>query len=241
MSSNTMTMADHAKAWGRKQGLQVPEHGSPEWREFYDAWHKFAFADFAPARPFFYMLSTYRRSSKRNEMTLKERQKFGPMACEWLASLPGAIRDQSYDFKVDTIYGPLAISAYDHSIMCRFADEELAMPCTMSRTGKWNHYYFDVSNSRITAQQLLDYFAGRLVPILKQKPSPVAWEYHVNLDERGEFYADVRGGGGKTVFEIVGFEIFEDGFMRHKADMAGLTEHLRSLRIIGQDDRIIAA
>lgn len=61
--------------------------------------------------------------------------------------------------------------------------------------------------------------------------------YYINLDERGEFYADVRDRKGATVFEIrVGPDdeggIFEDGFMRHKADVKGLTDHLRELRVI---------
>ena len=33
------------------------------------------------------------------------------------------------------------------------------------------------------------------------------FEYFVNLDERGEFFADVRSADGDTVFEIHGFDI----------------------------------
>jgi len=55
--------------------------------------------------------------------------------------------------------------------------------------------------------------------------------YHINLDERGEFYADVRR-GGETIFEIKGFDIFEDGWMKHKEDMIGLVEYLEHLGLI---------
>ena len=55
--------------------------------------------------------------------------------------------------------------------------------------------------------------------------------YHINLDERGEFRADVRR-DGNTIFEIDGFDIFEDGFMKHKEDMDGLVEYLEHLGLI---------
>lgn len=43
------------------------------------------------------------------------------------------------------------------------------------------------------------------------------YKYYINLDERGEFYADIREDGGKTVFEIADadhmWEPIEDGWM----------------------------
>lgn len=66
------------------------------------------------------------------------------------------------------------------------------------------------------------------------------YEYWINLDERGEFFADVRADGGETVFEIHGAEIFEDGFMRNKSDVRGLEAYLKSLGVIGKRDEIIA-
>ncbi len=63
-------------------------------------------------------------------------------------------------------------------------------------------------------------------------PTPNATlAFHINLDERGEFFADVRNAEDETVFEIHGFDIFEDGFMRDKEDMAGLLEYLVQLGI----------
>ncbi len=52
------------------------------------------------------------------------------------------------------------------------------------------------------------------------------YEYFINLDERGEFYADVRDPDGNTVFEIKGFDIFKDGFMKNKYDIVGLGDLL---------------
>lgn len=71
--------------------------------------------------------------------------------------------------------------------------------------------------------------------------------YFINLDERGDFYADVRANDedGQTVYEIQGMpaleSLVEDGFMRHSADMKGLAEHLRDLGIMTADDRLSAA
>lgn len=64
------------------------------------------------------------------------------------------------------------------------------------------------------------------------------YEYHINLDERGEFYVDVRNESGKTVFEIQGFDIFEDGYMRHKNDVAGLGAYLLELGIVKESDTL---
>ena len=55
------------------------------------------------------------------------------------------------------------------------------------------------------------------------------YEYFINLDERGEFYADVRDPDGNTVFEVKGFEVFEDGFVDHKYDLESLEDHLHML------------
>ena len=66
------------------------------------------------------------------------------------------------------------------------------------------------------------------------------FEYFINLDERGEFYADVRDQVGETVFEIHGFDIFEDGFMKHKTDLKGLTDYLFQLDILPcEEDYVI--
>ena len=62
--------------------------------------------------------------------------------------------------------------------------------------------------------------------------------YHINLDERGEFYADVRKNDKETVFEIKGFDIFEDGFMKNSEDMVGLKEYLISLGIMDEQDEL---
>lgn len=60
----------------------------------------------------------------------------------------------------------------------------------------------------------------------------MSYTYNINLDERGEFFADVRDSNDKTVYEIHGFEIFEDGFMKHKYDVEGLKEYLYDLEIL---------
>lgn len=68
--------------------------------------------------------------------------------------------------------------------------------------------------------------------------------YYVNLDERGDFYADVRNPSGETIFEIRSGEdgsiaLIEDGFMRHKTDLDGLAGHLVDLGLIGSEAELI--
>lgn len=75
-------------------------------------------------------------------------------------------------------------------------------------------------------------------------PGPGPFGYYVNLDERGDFYADVRNPSGETIFEIHAEEdgsigLIEDGFMRHKTDLGGLRDHLAELGLIGPDAELL--
>jgi len=68
--------------------------------------------------------------------------------------------------------------------------------------------------------------------------------YYINLDERGDFYADVRAPDGESVFEIRAEEDgslapIEDGFMRHKEDLDGLRSWLVDLGILGADSELL--
>jgi len=67
------------------------------------------------------------------------------------------------------------------------------------------------------------------------------FEYHINLDERGEFFADVRNSQtDETVFEIKGFEIFEEGYMSSADDVAGLKDYLVNVvGLLKYDDDLI--
>ena len=65
--------------------------------------------------------------------------------------------------------------------------------------------------------------------------------YFIELDERRDFYATVRDVCDRTVFQIWGFDIFEDGFMAHKHDMDGLHEYMVDLEIINDDDSLFIA
>lgn len=62
--------------------------------------------------------------------------------------------------------------------------------------------------------------------------------YAIDLDERGEFRAHVENENGKMLFEIDGYEIFEDGFMKHTRDIVGLSEYLISLGIMEKNDSL---
>jgi hypothetical protein len=61
--------------------------------------------------------------------------------------------------------------------------------------------------------------------------------YVINVDERGEFFADVRKtGSGESIFEIRGFDIFEDGWMKNKTDLNGLHQYLVHFGIITESN-----
>ncbi len=63
--------------------------------------------------------------------------------------------------------------------------------------------------------------------------------YYINLDERGDFSADVRNEKMETVFDIHGLEFFADGFMEDKNDIPGLRDHLADIGIIGEYDDLL--
>lgn len=73
-----------------------------------------------------------------------------------------------------------------------------------------------------------------------EKRPAATYGYYIDLDERGDFRADVRDESGKTVFEILAGDsleedetsIFDDGFMRNTNDLSGLTKHLIDLGVI---------
>ena len=67
------------------------------------------------------------------------------------------------------------------------------------------------------------------------------YSYYINLDERGEFYADVRDHAENTVFEIHGFDVFKDGYMKDKSDMNGLRSMLVDFQILESSDNIVPA
>ena len=67
------------------------------------------------------------------------------------------------------------------------------------------------------------------------------YTYHINLDERGEFYADVRDHAENTIYEIRGFDIFEDGYMSDKSDLNGLRSMLVDFGMMNNHDNIVPA
>lgn len=63
--------------------------------------------------------------------------------------------------------------------------------------------------------------------------------YYINLDERGDFYADVRDVDGNTVYEIRGLDFFDDGFMSDKYDLIGLELLLTKLEVIPEGSDLL--
>ena len=74
--------------------------------------------------------------------------------------------------------------------------------------------------------------------ITNQEQMNMNYEYFINLYERGEFFADVRDTDDTTVFEIHGFDFFEDGFMLNPGDIDGLYTHLINIGILRAGDSL---
>ena len=55
------------------------------------------------------------------------------------------------------------------------------------------------------------------------------------LEQLGRVRPDIRD---RSIFEIKGFEIFEDGWMRHKHDLDGLKRYLVHLGLMKSDQEI---
>ena len=67
----------------------------------------------------------------------------------------------------------------------------------------------------------------------------MTFEYFTNLNERGEFYADVRDETGQTVFEINNHDFFEYGYMSSPEDINGLLDFMIEIGIADSSDSII--
>jgi hypothetical protein len=72
----------------------------------------------------------------------------------------------------------------------------------------------------------------------------IFYTYYINLDERGQFYADLRNERGSTVYEIMTDDDgkcwqFEEGIMSHKNDLSGLEQYLRLIGLIPQEAMIV--
>lgn len=77
-------------------------------------------------------------------------------------------------------------------------------------------------------------------------PSGGKLGFYINLDERGEFYADIRDMDGVTVWEVRSDDDgslwpVEYGYMRNKEDLEGLSEYLSSVGIIPEWAEILPA
>jgi hypothetical protein len=63
--------------------------------------------------------------------------------------------------------------------------------------------------------------------------------YYINLDERGEFFADVRDENETTIFEIHGFDLVEDGFVDNLHNPSDIETHLIYLGVINSEDEVL--
>ena len=66
------------------------------------------------------------------------------------------------------------------------------------------------------------------------------YKYYINMNERGEFNADVRAEDGTTVFEICDmdhlWELIDAGFMYDSKDLDGLLDYLCGIGVLGNGD-----
>lgn len=65
------------------------------------------------------------------------------------------------------------------------------------------------------------------------------FNYMIDLDERGEFQAHVKNSKGNVVVDIDGFDLVEDGWMKHTRDIDGLKEFLVTARMMKDNDELV--
>jgi len=68
------------------------------------------------------------------------------------------------------------------------------------------------------------------------------YKYYVNLDERGEFFADLRTPNDDSLWEAdtqAMTELIEGGFMQHKTDIASLCFHLIDCGVLPKQSKIV--
>lgn len=66
----------------------------------------------------------------------------------------------------------------------------------------------------------------------------VEHEYFINLDERGEFFADVRDYDGNTIYEIRGYESLSYIGMKNSKDIESLEKFLKGELILTAHDKL---
>jgi|GEM_PF-6655437 len=97
----------------------------------------------------------------------------------------------------------------------------------------WNNAYKDKFNNPDLMREEAHW-------ILKDLELLDTYVYHVNLDERGEFSADVRHIlTDETVFAETMRDIVDGGFMSHSRDIGGLLQHLVKTKVIPESSSML--
>lgn len=118
---------------------------------------------------------------------------------------------------------------YDEDFLTFYDEDQASIGLTeMFATFKESQDYWDIKKA---------------IKDLQDNYSP-EFHYMINMDERGEFRADVRDESGNTVYEIGNDEEgnvpeIEDGFMRHTTDTEGLERHLKQLGIMPKKSHLV--
>lgn len=108
--------------------------------------------------------------------------------------------------------------------------------------------------SKITADQLLsipgiyelvsEELNNEIIEEWEQDQEKITFHYFIDLDERGEFYADIRDNEGNTVYEIKTNEegtidLIDNGFIKNTKDLLGLEKYLKKMNIIPHDSKLV--
>ena len=74
-----------------------------------------------------------------------------------------------------------------------------------------------------------------------EKPMSQDFGFYINLDERGEFFADVRRLDEQTIWELhteEAAELVEDGFIDNPRDLQQIEKHLKSVGVLREADSL---
>lgn len=146
--------------------------------------------------------------------------------------------------KLSADYLPdMARALFELRAMLEFIPEEEAIQLNQ-RMHLAGIRLIEAQNAIETAYALYQTLPSQATPEEPDHQHSKTWYYRINLDERGDFQADVSDEDDcEEVYSISSaedmYQLIEDGFMSDGGDVDGLESYLRELGIIGPTDIII--
>lgn len=98
-----------------------------------------------------------------------------------LGAVPNDPRLNTYDYVLDTAYGPLDISVFEETVFSRFREHEripndVRFCLGVGHTGKWNEHFFELRETPAAERthrihEAVDYIESQFRRVLTPRPS----------------------------------------------------------------------